>query len=103
MEMKSLASTAGLMFALMTGLPPALAQTPGNSDALKPDFQTTDPCRAKVSKFEQTIGFIRQAQGNTAAAELKEKLLPAKLENEILFKEGYCGLARYLHEKKLDR
>ncbi|MBK8358158.1 MAG: hypothetical protein IPL15_03820 [Comamonadaceae bacterium] len=59
--------------------------------------------RAEVSRFEQTIGFIRQTQGNQAAAELKEKLLPAKTENDILFKDGYCGLATYLREKKLTR
>ncbi|UUZ64645.1 hypothetical protein LP417_06800 [Polaromonas sp. P1-6] len=68
----------------------------------------TDPgqqaqCRADVSKFEQAIGYIRQTQGNQAASDLKEKLLPAKLETEILFKDGYCGLARHLHDKKLHR
>jgi hypothetical protein len=62
-----------------------------------------DPCRAEVSKFEQAIGFVRQNQGSQAAQELKEKLLPAKLENDILFKDGYCGLARYIREKKLNR
>jgi len=68
-----------------------------------PSRQAQDPCRAEVSKFEQAIGFIRQNQGAQAASELKEKLLPAKLENDILFKEGYCGLARYIREKKLTR
>jgi hypothetical protein len=29
--------------------------------------------------------------------------LPAKTENDILFKDGYCGLAAYLREKKLTR
>jgi hypothetical protein len=62
-----------------------------------------DPCRASVSRFEQTIGFIRENQGTQAAQELKERLLPAKLESDILFREGYCGLAKYLKEKKLDR
>jgi hypothetical protein len=62
-----------------------------------------DPCRAEVAKFEQAIGFVRQNQGSQAAQELKEKLLPAKLENDILFKDGYCGLARYLRERKLNR
>ena len=62
-----------------------------------------DPCRAEVSKFEQAIGFVRQNQGNQAAQDLKEKLLPAKLESELLFKEGYCGLARHLREKKLNK
>ena len=71
--------------------------------AVDPSKQAQDPCRAEVSKFEQAIGTIRQAQGNQAAADLKEKLLPAKLENEILFKDGYCGLARYLRDKKLNR
>ena len=46
---------------------------------------------------------MRQNQGSQAAQELKEKLLPAKLENDILFKDGYCGLARYLRERKLNR
>jgi len=76
----------------------------GNSAAMAtPDFKTQDPCRAEVSKFEQAIGFVRQTQGAKAAAELKEKLLPAKTENEILFKDGYCGIAKYLKEKKLNR
>jgi hypothetical protein len=62
-----------------------------------------DPCRVDVAKFERAIGFIRQNQGSQAAADLKERLLPAKLENEILFKDGYCGLSKYLKDKKLDR
>ncbi|MBE2262915.1 MAG: hypothetical protein IAE92_09235 [Burkholderiaceae bacterium] len=74
----------------------------GNSAALTPQLQAPDACKQEVSKFEQTIGFIRQTQGNKAAAELKEKLLPAKLENEILFKDGYCGLAKYIRDKKLN-
>ena len=53
--------------------------------------------------LEQAIGFVRQTQGAKAAAELKEKLLPAKTENEILFKDGYCGIAKYLKDKKLNR
>ena len=68
-----------------------------------PSRQAQDPCRAEVSKFEQAIGFVRQNQGAQAASELKEKLLPAKMENDILFKDGYCGLARYIREKKLNR
>ena len=76
----------------------AWAQTP-----VDPSKQAQDPCRAEVSRFEQAIGFIRQNQGAQAAAELKEKLLPARLENDILFKDGYCGLARYIRDKKLNR
>ena len=73
----------------------------GNSAALTPNVTVQDPCRSEVSRFEETIGHIRQLSGNAAAAALKEKLLPAKLENEILFKDGYCGLARYIREKSL--
>ena len=75
----------------------------GNSAALTPELLTPDACKQEVSKFEQAIGLIRQVQGNKAAAELKEKLIPAKVESEILFKDGYCGLARYIREKKLNR
>jgi hypothetical protein len=68
-----------------------------------PDFGANDPCRAEVAKFERAIGFIRQNQGNQAAQALKEKLLPAKVENEILMSEGYCGLAKYIKDKKLNK
>jgi hypothetical protein len=71
-----------------------------SAQSAAPDERT---CRSEVSKFEEAIGYIRRTQGNAAAAELKEKLLPAKVQDEILFKDGYCGLARYLREKKLNR
>ena len=58
-------------------------------------------CRTEVSKFEETIGFLRQTQGPEAAARVKEELLPAKLENEILMQHGYCGLVKHLRDKHL--
>jgi hypothetical protein len=79
---------------------PAWAATTVNADL---SVQTQDPCRVEVSKFEQAIGFVRQNQGNQAALDLKERLLPAKVENEILMKDGYCGLAKYIRERKLNR
>ena len=87
---------ASLFFTLCIGA--AGAQT-----TIDPRKQEQDPCRAEVSKFEQAIGFVRENQATQAAAELKEKLLPAKVENDILFKEGYCALARCIREKKLSR
>ncbi len=62
-----------------------------------------NPCKTEVVKFEEAIGFIRQHQGVGPAAVLKEKLLPAKVEAELLATKGYCGLAQYLRDKKLDR
>ena len=62
-----------------------LAWSQGNSAAMAtPNFNVQDPCRAEVSKFEQAISFVRQSQGTQAAAELKEKLLPAKVEKFTL-------------------
>ena len=84
-------------FALIAlGLPPvaALSAEPA---------PVPNTCKTEVVKFEETIGFIRQHQGVQAAAALKEKLLPAKLEAELLATKGYCGLAQYIREKKLDR
>ena len=63
----------------------------------------TDLCKATVLKFERALAIMRETQGNAAGEKLKEKLLPAKLQSEILFKDGYCGLARYIQEKRLDR
>lgn len=64
---------------------------------------TTDACKATVLRFERALTLLRDTQGNKAGEEMREKLLPAKLQAEILFKEGYCGLARYIQEKRLDR
>lgn len=89
--------------AVLSPLMSLQAAAQSNTPTLEPSFQSVDPCRVSVAKFEETIGFIRQSQGTKAAAELKEKLIPAKLENDILFKDGYCGLASYLREKKLTR
>jgi hypothetical protein len=96
--MKNPATLAVLLLPLLA--PAVGAQTTVNTDL---SVQVADPCRAEVSKFEQAIGFVRQNQGIQAANELKEKLLPAKLENEILFKDGYCGLAKYIRDRKLNR
>ncbi len=65
--------------------------------------QASDPCRATVLRFERALSIMRDTQGNKAGEALREKLLPAKLQSEILHKEGYCGLARHIQEKKLDR
>jgi hypothetical protein len=97
---RGIAWTAVLAILTIGLVVPAQAQTTAPPPAAT-SIAAPDPCRLEVSKFEQVIGFLRQNQGNQAAAELKEKLLPAKLESEILFKDGYCGLAKYLREKKL--
>lgn len=91
---------AAFLAAWATVLP---AHGQGNSAALgTPSTVTTrDPCRADVAEFERTIGLLRELQGKDAAAKLKEQLLPAKLEMEILMKDGYCGLSRYLRSKRL--
>lgn len=73
---------------------PALAQT------ANPDAQEAQ-CRETVVKFEESMSFVRKSVGYEKAAEIKESLLPNKLESEIFAKEGYCGVAKYLKSKKL--
>jgi hypothetical protein len=77
----------------------------GATTIVNPDLslRMDDPCRVVVAEFERTIAFLRTSQGTEVAMALREKLVPAKLEQEILFKDGYCGLARYLKDKKLTR
>ena len=58
-------------------------------------------CRDTVTKFEESMAFIRKSVGYEKAAEMKEALLPNKLESELFSKEGYCGVARHLRAKKL--
>jgi hypothetical protein len=62
---------------------------------------TEAQCQRDLSKFEQAIAFARQAQGQEAAAKLRERLLPAQLENDLLAREGACGLAKHLRDKRL--
>ena len=79
---------------------PSWAQTaPAPAAAADPAEQ----CKKDVLQFERAIGTVRQLQGNQAAADLKEKLLPAATERQLLNTEGYCGLSRYLNDKKLLR
>ena len=93
--------------ALCAAAAPATAQTQAQGQPAAslptPNFNTQDPCRAEVSKFEQAIGYVRQGQGAQAAAAMKEKILPAKVESELLLTQGYCGIAKYLKERKWDR
>lgn len=58
-------------------------------------------CKATVVKFEESMAFIRKSVGYEKAAEMKEALLPNKLESELFAKDGYCGVARHLQSKKL--
>ena len=58
-------------------------------------------CRETVAKFEESMAFVRKSLGYEKAAEIKESLLPNKLESELFAKDGYCGVARYLKAKKL--
>ena len=90
---------------LFSSLFPAQAQnrpaTPSTAAPATAAPESKDHCQAEVLKFEHIMSFIRESQGPQAAAKLKEKLLPAKTESEIMSKDGYCGLARHLREKKL--
>lgn len=63
--------------------------------------QQAPACLNDISRFEQNLVLVRQSNGDKAAGELREKLLPATKEIEILTKEGYCGLSRHLRDKKL--
>ena len=79
--------------------PPAPA--PAGADGVGPKAQAPVPCQNEVFKFNETISFIQQTQGNAAAQDLKERLLPSKVESSLLLKDGYCGVAKYLRDKKL--
>ena len=65
-----------------------------------------DQIAAQVQKIcDGPPGEARKALADVGgcqkAAEIKESLLPNKLESELFAKDGYCGVARYLKAKKL--
>ncbi len=78
----------------------SLLAVPGLAQGASPDTQESQ-CRETVAKFEESMSFVRKSVGYEKAAEIKESLLPNKVESEIFAKEGYCGVARYLKAKKL--
>ncbi len=89
-----------LAAAILTAAGFARAQITQGGAATKVQ-QQAPACLNDISRFEQTLVLVRQTTGEKAAGELKEKLLPATQEMDILAREGYCGLSRYLREKKL--
>ena len=58
-------------------------------------------CKQAVTKFEHAMDFMRETQGSTWTAAFREKKLPSAVENSILKKDGYCGLAKYLKDNRL--
>ena len=78
---------------------PSWAQTaPAPAPAPAAATDPAEQCKKDVLQFERAIGTVRQLQGNQAAADLKEKLLPAATERQLLNTEGYCGLSRYMND-----
>ena len=79
---------AALPFAALA-LPWGAAQAQANSasQATTVAISAPDECKRAYVKFEEAIGLLRRTQGNEAAAAVKEKLLPAKLHDEILLSE----------------
>ena len=77
-----------------------LLVTPAFGQTASSDAQEVQ-CRETVAKFEESMAFVRKSLGYEKAAEIKESLLPNKLESELFAKDGYCGVARYLKAKKL--
>jgi 2-methylaconitate cis-trans-isomerase PrpF len=62
---------------------------------------TEATCQNEMVKFEQTMGYLRQTSGDQAASTVQDKLLPAKTREELLAKEGPCGVVRFLRAKKV--
>lgn len=88
------AGLAGLLALALSGH--ALAQPGGQSTQ-----KGADTCTVEMAKFSQALDFVRDAQGQQAAAQLKEKLLPTKLESELLNQGGTCAVVGYLRSKRL--
>ncbi|MEY4738313.1 MAG: hypothetical protein RL302_2632 [Pseudomonadota bacterium] len=98
---RRLAGVAVVLLGALFGTPaPAQKKVPSAEVSVTTG---TDPCKAEVLKFEETIAFIRQSQGNQAAEDLKKRLIPPEVEAKLLATEGYCGLAKHIREKKLNR
>ncbi len=92
-------------FSLRTLLATALVFAAGLATAATPS--TTQPalteanCQNEMVKFEQTMGYLRQTSGDQAATTVQDKLLPAKTREELMAKEGPCGVVRFLRAKKV--
>lgn len=90
-----------VLLASLLSLPAMGARAQATSAEMAPKIQGDTTCTKDLSKFEQTLTLLRQTQGAKAAANIRERLLPAKVESDIVAKEGSCGLAKHLRKKKL--
>lgn len=90
-----------VLLASLLSLPAMGAHAQAKAAEMAPKIQGDAPCAKELSKFEQTLTLLRQTQGAKAASDIRERLLPAKVENEIMATEGACGLAKHLRKKKL--
>lgn len=98
--MKSLTKLSARSYPAVGLLWAGLLAAPAFGQTASPEAQEAQ-CREVVAKFEESMSFVRKSVGYEKAAEIKESLLPNKVESEIFAKDGYCGVAKYLKAKKL--
>ena len=97
---QSLIKTSAFSHSAVGLLCAGLLAAPAFGQTISPDAQEAQ-CREVVAKFEESMSFVRKSVGYEKATEIKESLLPNKVESEIFAKDGYCGVAKYLKSKKL--
>lgn len=92
------AGLAGLLALVLLG---HVQAQPANPNAPQVTNKGAETCNVEMAKFSQALDFVRDAQGQQAAAQLKERLLPTKLESELLSQGGTCAVVGYLRSKRL--
>ena len=93
-------SARGLIVVMTLCFASAVSAFPAASVPSATSQQVADAaCQAELDKFEKNIVYLRQTSGDQAASTVQEKLLPAKTSDELLAKEGPCGVTRFLRAK----
>jgi hypothetical protein len=80
---------------------PTATLAQGISAALPVVPAAVDPCKRDVMKYQSNIELVRKSLGENAAAQLSAKFMGRAEWDALLLKDGYCGIARKLHEQKL--
>jgi hypothetical protein len=65
------------------------------------DVDDTTRCKQQLLRYEEALRLVKQTLGTAAYETMKARQMPDAERDALLFKGGYCAVARVLRERKL--
>jgi hypothetical protein len=83
----------------------AQAQSPANAalatTASKVAGGNEAVCKRETERYQETLKFLKTTAGDKITDMVKTGIIDDKQLSELIAKDGYCGVARVLKERKL--